>query len=85
MVVNHSSNTQEKWQTENLYRFQKLNVTTKKDPYPLTFIDEVLNMVGGYETYSFLDGYSGYNQISIALNIDTRLHLLQSGGLLYGR
>jgi len=58
MVVTHSSSTQEKWQAQNLYKFQKLNVTTKKDPHPLSFIDEVLNTIAGYETYSFLDEYS---------------------------
>ncbi len=47
--------------------FKKLNVATKTDPYPLHFIDEVLNTIVGYETYSFLDGYSGYDQISIVL------------------
>jgi len=46
--------------------FRKLNVTTKKDPYPLPFIDEVLNIVTWYEAYSFLNGYSRYHQISIA-------------------
>jgi hypothetical protein len=38
--------------------FKKLNATIKKDPYPLPFIDEVLNIVARYEAYSFLDGYS---------------------------
>jgi hypothetical protein len=38
--------------------FRKLNITTKKDPYPLHFIDEILNTIVGYEAYSFLDGYS---------------------------
>jgi hypothetical protein len=45
--------------------FKKLNAITKKDPYPLPFIDELLNIVIGYEVYSFLDGYSGYHQIFI--------------------
>jgi hypothetical protein len=45
--------------------FIKLNATTKKDPYPLPFTDEVLNIVAWYETYSFLDGYLGYHQIFI--------------------
>jgi hypothetical protein len=67
MVVTHSSSTQEKWQAKNLHRFQKLNITTKKDPYPLPFTNEVLNTVAGYEAYSFLDGYSRYHQIFIAL------------------
>ncbi len=48
-------------------KFRKLNKTTKKDPYPLPFFDEVLNIVVGYETYSFLDGYSRYHQVFIAL------------------
>ncbi len=47
--------------------FKKLNAATKKDPYPLPFIDEMLNTIAGYEAYSFLDGYSRYHQIYIAL------------------
>jgi hypothetical protein len=46
--------------------FIKLNAATKKDPYPLPFTYEVLNIVAWYETYIFLDGYSRYLQISIA-------------------
>jgi hypothetical protein len=45
--------------------FRKLNTTTKKDPYPLPFTYEVLNIVAWYETYYFLDGYLGYHQIFI--------------------
>jgi hypothetical protein len=40
--------------------FKKLNEATKRDPYPLPFTDEVLNIVARYEAYSFLDGYLGY-------------------------
>ncbi len=32
----------------------------------MPFINEVLNTIVGYETYSFLDGYSGYHQIFMA-------------------
>ncbi len=46
--------------------FWKLNVTMKKEPYPLPFIEEVLDMVVGHEVYSFLDGFLGYHQITIA-------------------
>jgi hypothetical protein len=38
--------------------FKKLNKVTKKNPYPLPFFDEVLNIITRYEAYSFLDGYS---------------------------
>jgi len=47
--------------------FRKFNKVTKKDLYPLPFSNEQLNIVVGYETYSFFDGYSGYHQIFIAL------------------
>jgi hypothetical protein len=47
--------------------FKNLNATTKKDPYPLSCINEVLNIVVGHDAYSFLDGYFGYHQITIAL------------------
>jgi hypothetical protein len=46
--------------------FKELNVATKKDPYPLPFIDEVLNTIARYEAYSFLNGYSRYHLIFIA-------------------
>jgi hypothetical protein len=52
---------------ESIYiNFRKLNATTKKDPYSIPFTIEVLNTIAGYETYSFLNGYLGYHQISIA-------------------
>jgi hypothetical protein len=47
--------------------FRKLNVATKKDPYPLPFTNEVINIVVGHEVYTFLDGFLGYHQISITL------------------
>ena len=43
--------------------FRRLNVATKKDPYPLPFTDEVLNTVIGYAAYSFIDYFSGYHQV----------------------
>jgi len=49
-----------------LYRFQKIKLATKKDPYPLPFIAKVLNILIGYEAYSFLHQYSKYHQIYIA-------------------
>jgi hypothetical protein len=45
----------------------------------------VLNTIAGYEAYFFLDGYSGYHQISIAPKDIFKIALLQIGGVLYGR
>lgn len=45
---------------------KKVNAAICRDHYPLPFSEHVLERVAGKEAYSFLDGYSGYNQISIA-------------------
>ena len=46
--------------------YRDLNKATKKDHFPLPFIDQVLDTLAGKKYFSFLDGYNGYNQISIA-------------------
>ena len=43
--------------------YRKLNVATVTDAFPLPFRNGVLDAVAGHEVYSFLDGFSGYNQI----------------------
>ena len=47
--------------------YRKLNTGTRKDHFPLPFVDQMLERVAEHEFYYFLDGYSGYNQIEIAL------------------
>ena len=47
--------------------YQKMNKMTIKDHFPLPFIDQMLDRIAGNEYFCFLDGYSRYNQISIAL------------------
>ena len=46
--------------------YKKLNTTTRNDHYPLPFIDQMLDKLTSHPYFCFLDGYSGYNQISIA-------------------
>ena len=46
--------------------YRKLNIATRKDHYPFPFIDQMLDRLAGHSHLCFLDGYSGYNQISIA-------------------
>ena len=46
--------------------YRKLNTATRKDHFPLPFIDQMLDRLEGHPHFCFLDGYSGYNQIAIA-------------------
>ena len=46
--------------------YRKLNKATRKDHFPLPFLDQMLDRLAGYQYYCFLDRYSGYNQIAIA-------------------
>ena len=46
--------------------YRRLNEVTRKDHFPLPFIDQLLERFSGYPFYCFLDGYSGYFQIEIA-------------------
>nr|XP_009796435.1 PREDICTED: uncharacterized protein LOC104243016 [Nicotiana sylvestris] len=45
--------------------YRRLNKATRKNHFPLPFIDQMLDRLAGHEYYCFLDGYSGYNQIVI--------------------
>ena len=46
--------------------YRKLNKATRKDHFPLPFLDQMLDRLAVYEYYCFLDGYCSYNQIAIA-------------------
>ncbi|GJU17277.1 reverse transcriptase domain-containing protein [Tanacetum coccineum] len=40
--------------------YRKLNEATRKDQFPLPFMDQMLERLAGNEYYCFLDGFSGY-------------------------
>jgi hypothetical protein len=44
---------------------RKLNDACLHDPFPTSFMEKLLENVGGHEAYSFTDGFSGYHQIRI--------------------
>ncbi|XP_070010102.1 uncharacterized protein [Nicotiana sylvestris] len=54
----------EKWRM--CVDFTDLNKTCPKDSFPLPHIDQLIDAITGHELLSFLDAYSGYNQILMA-------------------
>jgi hypothetical protein len=47
--------------------YRKLNAATRKDHFPLPFIDQMVERLARHKYYCFLDGYSGYNQVPVDL------------------
>ncbi|CAM8910902.1 unnamed protein product [Rhodiola kirilowii] len=45
--------------------YRKLNQATKKDHFPLPFIDQMLERLAKHDYFCYLDGYSGFFQIPI--------------------
>nr|GEV73797.1 reverse transcriptase domain-containing protein [Tanacetum cinerariifolium] len=45
--------------------YRKLNEATRKDHFPLPFMDQMLERLAENQYYCFLDGFSGYFQIPI--------------------
>ena len=41
--------------------YKKLNTATRKDHYPLPFINKMLDRLARHSHFYFLDGYSRYN------------------------
>jgi hypothetical protein len=48
--------------------YRKLNKAIRKDHFPLPLIDEMLERLANHSCFCFLDGYSGYHQIPIHPN-----------------
>ena len=53
----------EKWRT--CVDFTNLNKACPKDCFPLPRIDQLVDATAGHEVLSFMDAYSGYNQITM--------------------
>ncbi|XP_019153451.1 PREDICTED: uncharacterized protein LOC109149915 [Ipomoea nil] len=69
-VVRNQKNELVPMRVQNGWRmcidFRKLNLATRKDHFPLPFVDQMLERLAGKSCFCFLDGFSGYYQIAIA-------------------
>jgi hypothetical protein len=45
--------------------YRKLNAATRKDHFPLPFVDQMLERLAKHSHFCYLDGYSGFFQIPI--------------------
>jgi len=63
--------------------FQDLNNASLKDDFPLPYIDVLVDNTTGHALLSFMDGFSGYNQIKMALEDMEKTSFITPWGTYY--
>src|SRR4051812_23071605 len=61
--------------------FTSLNKNCPKDHFPLPQIDHIIDSTSGCEKLSFLDAYSGYNQIRLKVEDQEKMAFITSFGV----
>ena len=61
--------------------FKKLNKACPKDSYPLPRIDQLVDATSGHELLTFMDAFSGYNQIGMAPEDEEKTAFITNRGL----
>ena len=65
MDCKFSNSEEEKWWDQVMCWFRNLHKFSEKDNYPLPKMEHLLQSVSGSSVMSFLDGFSGYNQVYV--------------------
>ncbi|XP_062201529.1 uncharacterized protein LOC133904074 [Phragmites australis] len=61
--------------------FTSLNKACPRDPYPLLRIDQLVDSTAGCELLSFLDAYSGYHQVWMAMEDESKISFITPFGI----
>ena len=65
--------------------FRNLNKANPKDDFPLPHIDMLVDSTAGHVMLSFMDGFSGYNQIMMASEDREKTPFITEWGTYYNR
>ena len=69
------------WKMENCVDFTDLNNACPKYSFPLPRIDQLVDSTAGHELLTFMDAFSGYNQILMKEEDQEKTALVTSQGL----
>jgi hypothetical protein len=61
--------------------YTSLNKHCPKDPFPLPHIDQIIDSMAGCARLSFLDAYSGYNQIKLKKEDEDKIAFITPYGV----
>ena len=65
--------------------FRNLNKACRKDDFPFPHIDVLVDNTASNALMSFMDGFSGYNQIKIAPKDMTKITFTTEWGIIFYR
>ncbi|RDX72788.1 hypothetical protein CR513_47679, partial [Mucuna pruriens] len=68
------------WKWRMCTNYTDLNKACSKDPYPLPSIDRLVDGASGFALLSFMDAYSGYNQIKMHPQEETKSVFITDAG-----
>ena len=60
--------------------FRDLNKVSPKDDFPFPYIDMLVNSTTGHSMLSFMDGFSGYSKILMALDDMEKMSFITKWG-----
>ena len=60
--------------------FTDLNKACPKDPFPMSWIDQLVDAIIGYPRMSFLDAFQGYHHIPLALGDQEKIAFVTPTG-----
>jgi hypothetical protein len=63
--------------------YTNLNKVYPKDEYLLPHIYQIIDSIASCELLSFLDAYSGYHQISLAIDDEEKIVFITPFGVFY--
>ena len=63
--------------------FTNLNKACPKDSFPLLIIDQLVDSMVGHKLLTFMDAFSGYNQIKMSEEYHEKTAFITSQGLYY--
>ena len=61
--------------------FMELNKACPKDSFPLPKINQLVDSTAGHKLLTFMDAFSGYNQIKMAEEDQEKIAFITSQGL----
>jgi hypothetical protein len=65
----------------NMCGLLKIEFTNQKNPFPLPFLDSILDTFTRHKMYSFIHGYSGYNQVKMAEENNEKMSFISKWGV----